>query len=155
MGRLGLSLNVPTGLALVDRNQLAEVIRQQYERLPGDAHLNELDPHTTLGLYARRGIRRSIYVQSGLPIILFLQVAAHEYAHPWQGENCPILRDLLVHEGFAEWVAYKVLDYYGYSHNQERMIARQDIYGQGLRWALEIENKYGVEGLLQACRQMK
>jgi hypothetical protein len=150
-----LRLNVPTGLALVDRDQLAEVIRQQHEKMPNDAQKNELNPHMTLGLYARRGMRRSIYVQTGLPRMLFLQVAAHEYAHAWQGENCPLLRDLVVHEGLAEWVAYRVLGHYGYTHGQARMEARQDIYGEGLRWALEIEAQNGSDGLLQACRQMK
>ncbi|MFC1878907.1 LIM domain-containing protein [Chloroflexota bacterium] len=151
----GLSLNVPTGLALVDRNQLAEVISQQQKNMSDDAHNNILDPNMTLGLYARRGMRRGIYVQTGLPRMLFLQVAAHEFAHAWQGENCPLLRELLVHEGFAEWVAYRVLGRYGYTHGQARMKARQDIYGQGLRWALEIETKQGPAGLLEACRQVK
>ena len=75
--------------------------------------------------------------------MLFLQVAAHEYAHAWQGENCPILRDKLVHEGFAEWVAYHMIGYYGYRNSQERMLARQDSYGQGLKWALESRAKPG------------
>ena len=151
---LGLKLNVPTGLALVDRNQLGEVILQQQNNM-GDkgAQAVDLDPNQTLGLYARRGMRRGIYVQSGLPRMLFLQVASHEYAHAWQGENCPLLRDLLVHEGFAEWVAYRVLGHYGYTNAQERMKVRQDIYGQGLRWALELQAKVGPAGLLHACRQ--
>jgi hypothetical protein len=127
---LDLQLNVPTGLALVDRNQLAEVIRQQALIPPsrpisatppsilpaqtgetdkagssffpspssnstaasgmsagGSDWEAELDPERTLGIYARRGMRRGIYVQTGLPRMLFLQVAAHEYAHAWQGET--------------------------------------------------------------------
>jgi hypothetical protein len=151
---LGLQLNVPTGLALVDRNQLGEIIRRQQASMRSSATKTvELDPQQTLGLYARRGIRRGIYVQTGLPRMLFLQVASHEYAHAWQGENCPLLRDLLVHEGFAEWVAYRVLGHYGYSRGQERMLSRGDTYGQGLRWALDVEAERGSHGLLQACRE--
>jgi len=193
---LGLRLNVPTGLALVDRNQLADVIRQQTMPLPPSPRSNrlqarssrplqntdqvqssgagndamvgkpgdvpslsllngadELDPQRTLGIYARRGMRRAIYVQTGLPRILFLQVAAHEYAHAWQGENCPILHRALVHEGFAEWVAYRVLEHYGYKRGRELMLARTDIYGQGLRWALEVEGRQGLAGLIDACRR--
>ena len=101
-GTLGLRLNIPTGLALVDRNQLMEIIRQQ-------KGIGLDDPEHTLGIYARRGIRRGIYIQTGLPRLLLLQVAAHEYGHAWQGENCPLLNDLLEREGFAEWVAFKVL----------------------------------------------
>ena len=165
--RLGLDLNIPTGLALVDRNQLREVIRLQKDPErerpsvqaqastppPDPASALEMDPERTLGLYARRGMRRGIYVQTGLPRLLFLQVAAHEYAHAWQGENIPTLRDGLVHEGFAEWVAYSVLGFYGYRQGQERMLKRQDLYGQGLRWALDEEATHGYRGVIEACRR--
>lgn len=165
--RLGLTLNIPTGLALVDHNQLREVIRLQKEpeqessSALAQADLNSSNPTSeleaeaerTLGLYARRGMRRGIYVQTGLPRMLFLQVAAHEYAHAWQGENIPTLRDGLVHEGFAEWVAYSVLGFYGYRLGQERMLLRQDLYGQGLRWALDQEDAHGYLGVIEACRR--
>jgi len=152
----GLQLNVPTGLALVDRNQLGQVIHQQQEKMRNTkTGAVEIDPLQTLGLYARQGMRRGLYVQSGLPRMLFLQVAAHEYAHAWQGENCPLLSDQLVHEGFAEWLAYRIMGRYGYSHCQERMEARKDIYGMGLRWALDIESKQGSAGLIKACQQVE
>ena len=90
---LGLSLNIPTGLALVDCDQLAEIILKQ-----SNGSLT-LEVERTMGVYARRGMRCDIYAQIGLPRPLFLQVTAHEYAHAWQGENCPLLRDTLVLEG--------------------------------------------------------
>ncbi len=158
--RLGLKLNIPTGLALVDRNQLGDVIHRQVDPdsnidpdLPPRKNGIELDPQRTLGIYARRGMRRAIYVQNGLPRMLFLQVAAHEYAHAWHGENCPTLRDPLVHEGFAEWMAYNVMGYFRYSKGQERMLARNDIYGRGLKWALELDSKLGESGVIDACRR--
>jgi hypothetical protein len=165
--RLGLKLNVPTGLALVDHNQLGEVIRQQNEPerasqsvqaqaagpSPKPVSAPELDAERTLGLYARRGMRRGLYVQTGLPRMLFLQVAAHEYAHAWQAENLPTLRDGMLHEGFAEWVAYSVLGFYEFRRGQEQMLRRQDLYGQGLRWALEVEAREGVRGVIEACRR--
>jgi len=158
--RLGLKLNVPTGLALVDRNQLREVIRRQanpsnnVSRETQEQDIQgELDPQRTLGIYARRGMRRGIYVQTGLPRMLFLQVATHEYAHAWHGENCPTLRDTLVHEGFAEWMAYHVMGYFLYTKGQERMLARNDIYGHGLKWALELDSRLGESGVIEACRR--
>jgi hypothetical protein len=165
--QLGLTLNVPTGLALVDRNQLRDVIHQQKVsgRVSQQLRAQSTSPSTgldsapemeverTLGLYARRGMRRGIYIQTGLPRMLFLQVAAHEYAHAWQGENVPTLRNGLIHEGFAEWVAYRVLGLYGYRRGQERMLARQDHYGSGLRWALEEETAHGYHGVIEACRR--
>ena len=152
--QLGFELNIPTGLALVDRNQLKEVIRLQTEgnHEQSTGH-QELDPDRTLGVYARRGMRRGIYIQTGLPRMLFLQVAAHEYAHAWQGENCPILRDMLIHEGFAEWVAYHMIGYYGYRDSQQRMLARQDNYGRGLKWALSLEQSQGAGIVVEACRR--
>jgi hypothetical protein len=150
---LHMKLNVPTGIALVDRVQLGEIIihQQDHTKEPAQA-VPDLDPEHTLGLYARRGIRRGIYIQTGLPKMLFLQVAAHEFAHAWQGENCPILSDVALHEGFAEWVAYHVLGAYGYSYGLERLQSRTDIYGRGLKRVLDIEARQGIEGVFRACR---
>lgn len=146
---LGLELNIPTALVLVDRDQLTEVIKQQSN---GSSHL---DIQKTMGIYARRGMKRGIYIQSGLPRLLFLQVASHEYAHAWQGENCPLIRDPLLHEGFAEWVAYRVLAHYGYKDQMARMRARHDIYGQGLHRVLDLEVKTGATGVIEACRKSR
>ena len=149
---LQLTLNIPTGIGLVDRNQLANIIkRQSLEVEPAIT----LDPNKTLGIYARRGIRRGIYIQTGLPRSLFLQIAAHEFAHAWQGENCPTILEFFYNEGLAEWVAYKVLGYYGYTNMQERMLARDDMYGQGLKWALDLEQANGWQAVKQACQTVR
>jgi len=147
---LGLTLNIPTGLALVDRIQLAEIIRQQVADAPSS---DALDPDKTLGLYARRGLKRGIYVQSGLPRNLLYQITAHEFGHAWQGENCPLLKDPLVREGFAEWLAFTLLGQSGLTQQQRLMAARTDLYGDGLRWAQQIVAAHGLPGLLAACRQ--
>jgi len=152
---LGLELNIPTGLALVDRKQLSDIIRQQTEHNQNRVGSEDLDPDKTLGIYTRRGMRRGIYVQTGLPRTLLIQIAAHEFAHAWQGENCPLLRDPIVHEGFAEWIAFHVLEYYGYSQQQKNMRQRQDLYGNGLNWALDVEKKAGVNGVINACLMVK
>ena len=149
---LGLRLNVPTGLALVDRQQLADVIRQQLKDGSQSTSVQRLEPNRTLGIYTRRGLRRGIYVQSGLPRILLLQIVAHEFAHAWHGENCPLLEETLIREGFAEWVAYKILGYYGYEQKQKQMLSREDVYGSGLNWALELERNGGHNAVIEACR---
>lgn len=143
---LGLELNIPTALVLVDRNQLTKVIKNQTNGS------QQLDIEKTLGIYARRGMKRGIYIQTGLPRLLFLQVASHEFAHAWQGENCPLIRDPVFHEGFAEWVAYQLLAHYGYQDQMARMKTREDIYGQGLRLVLDLESKTGVVGVIEACQ---
>jgi uncharacterized Zn finger protein (UPF0148 family) len=145
---LSITLNVPTGLSLVDQQQFMEVLRQQ-----GAAAGH--DPAHTLGVYARRGMRRGLYIQTGLPRMLLFQIAAHEYGHAWQGENCPLLRDALIREGFAEWIAYKTLQAKGKTKEMKLMAKRTDIYGQGLQWALAVEKRHGVEGVKESCRQAR
>ncbi len=50
---------------------------------------------------------------------------------PGRVKTVPLLQAGLVYEGFAEWVAYQVLGFYGYRRGQQRMLARQDLYGAG------------------------
>lgn len=146
--RLGLRLNIPTGLALVDQNQLAQILRDH----PGTDLA--LDPVHTLGLYLRNGTRRGMYAQTGLPESVLIHVVAHETAHAWQGENCPLLTDPLLREGFAEWAAYHVLAAYHLERRLEAMQRRgDDIYRQGLRLMLALEAQSGAAGVIAACRQ--
>jgi len=147
--QLGLALNVPTEFKLVDRNRLQELVA--YQDPQGGDGTSDMDK--TLGLYVRRGRRRGMYVEYGLPQILLVQVIAHEYAHAWQGENCPLLRDPLIREGFAEWVAYKVLGTLGASKKMAIMEARPGLYGDGLRRLFELERAGGVVGVLADCER--
>lgn len=97
-------------------------------------------------------MKRGIYILTGLPRKLFIQTAAHEYAHAWQGENCPTLESELIQEGFAEWVAYRTLGIFGYTGGLAQMRDRHDIYGEGLRWALDREDRKGASAVISACR---
>jgi hypothetical protein len=146
---LGLQLNIATALVLVDRDQLNEIILKQSG---GSLGLN-LDK--TMGIYTRRGMRRGIYVQTGLPRHLFLQVASHEFAHAWQGENCPLLRDACFREGFAEWVAYHVLNHYGCQDQIHQMLKGNNEYSEGLKKMLQLESSSGIQGILEACRKSR
>jgi aminopeptidase N len=62
--------------------------------------------------------------KAGCRANLVIRVTAHEYAHAWQGENCPLLDDPLLREGFAEWVAYRVLEYYRLDRQLDLMLKR-------------------------------
>lgn len=144
---LGLSLNVPTSFALVERNHLVALLEEN--------GMTDDEARRTMGLFRRQGRERVMYVERGLPQILMVQVMAHEYAHAWQGENCPLLRDPVIREGFAEWVAYKVLQAMGARKKMAVMERRGDLYGEGLRRMRGTEEREGVEGVLQECRQMQ
>jgi hypothetical protein len=142
---LGLSLSVPPALALADRNQMLALLTQT-KTDDGDR------PDLVFGLFVRRGRKRTIYVEYGLPQIMMMQVIAHELAHAWQGENCPLLRDPLFREGFAEWVAYQVLLALGAVKKAALMTQRTDLYGQGLQTALALERQGGPAAVYGACQ---
>jgi len=142
---LGMQLNIRPRLALVDHARLLELSRAAME----DGH----DSDKVLGLFMRQGQKRTIYLQEFLPRILLIQVAAHEFAHAWQGEKCPLLRDPVLREGFAEWAAYHMLMQLDAQKKAAQMLQRRDFYGDGLRQCLEIEKQQGIDGVLQFNRR--
>jgi hypothetical protein len=142
---LGMELNIRPRLVLVDHARLAELSRIS---AAGNGH----GGGEVLGLFVRQGQRRFIYLQELLPRPLLIQIASHEYAHAWQGEQCPLLRDLIVREGFAEWVAYHSLLEMDEQDKGEQMLRRHDHYGAGLRHMLDIERRHGVTAVLDYCR---
>ncbi len=144
---LGLTLNVPTVLVLLGRDQLCSLLQE--------ANYGSDDVTHLLGIYLRRGRKRAIYAQSGLPRLLLMQVIAHEWGHAWQMENAPLLETPQAREGFAEWVAYKSMEFVGAHQALARMARRSDLYGQGLRAVLAIEAEYGAQGVLAWCRQAR
>jgi hypothetical protein len=106
-----------------------------------------------IGLFARKGRKRAMYLLYGLPQILLIQTIAHEWAHAWQGENCPLLKTPLIREGFAEWVAYKTLQSIGAVKKMALMEQRDGLYGEGLRKMLALERRSGTSETLDFCRR--
>ena len=144
--QLHLGLNVGTDFTLVDHQHL--------QRLATEAsHALHDDPAKVVGLFVRKGRKRVMYILSGLPQILLIQTTAHEWAHAWQGENCPLLQNPLVREGFAEWVAYKTLQTIGAVKKMALMEQQDGLYGEGLRNMLELERRGGMSGVLAFCRR--
>jgi hypothetical protein len=126
---LGLELGIPTPLVPVDSEQLRIVL----QTIDGARPTEQRPPR---GVYARKGMKRGIYVETGLPRVQMIEVMAHELGHAWQTERKPLLEDPMLVEGFAEWVAYKVLETLGDPAAMRLMTARSDLYGQGLRQVL-------------------
>ena len=144
--QLGLGLNVGADFTLVDHQHL--------QRLAMEANgVSNTDPARVVGLFARKGHQRVMYLLSGLPQISFIQVAAHEWAHAWEGENCPLMRDPLLREGFAEWVAHKTLRVLGAIKKVALMERQEGLYGEGLRKMLALEQRGGAGGVLDFCRR--
>src|SRR3982751_4461852 len=139
--QLGLALRIGVEFRLVDAPTLTRI------RAEGSGeHTAE---EKTLGLYQRQGRLRAIYLLYGLPKLLFRTVVAHEYAHAWQGESCPLLEDDRLREGFAEWVAYRHLLYLGCTRAAQRMLASSHPYRPLLEQVLALEQRVKPAGVLQ------
>jgi len=106
----------------------------------------------TLGLFMRKGRKTSVWVVAGLPRRRTVAVMAHELAHAWQNANCAGESSKLLSEGFAEWVAYKVLEAMRADKEMGQMLRREDLYGRGFKNMLAIEQKSGIAGVMRrAC----
>ena len=146
--QLGLGLNVGVDFTLVDNMHLQRLVTEMALDPDDDRGQGKV-----VGLYLHKGRKRVMYVLLGLPQILLVQTVAHEWAHAWQGENCPLLQDPLVREGFAEWAAYKTLQTMGAVDKMALMEQQNGLYGKGLQQMLELERRGGVSGVLAFCRR--
>ncbi|GIV90919.1 MAG: LIM zinc-binding protein [Chloroflexus sp.] len=132
---MGLRLNVGVTFRMVDAPTMV--------KLRGPV----TDTQHTLGLYQRRGHLRMIYLLYALPMLIFRITAAHEYAHAWQAEHCPLLRNDFLREGHAEWVAYHHLQQLGSHKAAARLLDEHHPYHQPLQYFLQLEAQMGVAGV--------
>jgi hypothetical protein len=140
--RLGLELGSVPPLVVADRGELVEAAEGSFS------------PADLCGIYERDpGGRAVIRILSNLPEPKVAAVLAHEIAHAWQAENCPDDQGERVREGFAEWVAWKVLaGTPGGGPQREIIEARSDEYGMGFRLFRGIEGRQGSGGALRYAR---
>jgi hypothetical protein len=143
--QLGLTLNVGVAFRMVDAPTL--------ERIRAEGGSSAPEGQSTLGLYKRQGHLRTIYMLYGLPRLTFRITVAHEYAHAWQGERCPLLNDEDLREGFAEWVAYHHLHWLGCTLAAERMITTAHPYRDVLDRMVELECRLGISGVIAFIKQ--
>lgn len=100
------------------------------------------------------------------------ETIAHEYAHNWAAENMVIddssfppeclrkeLKDFLkkvIIEGFAEWVAFKVMDFHGLESNMADIHLRKyDEYGEGFHALYWLEDHYGFQAVIDFVKSGK
>lgn len=149
---VGAPLRALPRLDMVSRRRMG-AIRRYYERAPlGTRDAAEKPSYHVLGYFVRAGGGTTIYVEVGLPRPLLTGTLAHELGHAWQAENAPELRDPLLCEGFAEWVAHRVLVAANLAMMAARATRRDDTYGQGLRLYLKTEHANGLSGVLALAR---
>lgn len=136
---------------VVGRLQMGEV-RRKYERTSNGTGAILSGSHHILGYFVRSHGVSTIYVERGLPRPLLLGTLAHELGHAWQAEHAPGVRDPLLCEGFAEWVAHHALIASGLRPVAARATRRDDLYGKGLRHMLHLERTGGPTAVLAAAR---
>ncbi len=148
--RLGLSVERPWTLRLDRLNTEGKASVQaarQGLKIASPISGNEM------GVYIERGDKREIVLLYGLPIPMVYETAAHELAHAWQAENCPPKQSLQLREGFAQWVAAKVLKYKGFDAALEKLQARMDHpYGTGYHRVARIEASRGESTVIEYVR---
>ncbi len=133
----------------LELEKVPELVVESSESISDRSKL-ELAPHSVCGLYARDALGRStIHVLSHLPEPRVTAVLAHELAHAWQAENCPDAQGLRVREGFAEWVAWRLLDGIdGCERERDVIASRTDEYGRGFRVFTNLEERAGVSNAI-------
>ena len=136
-------------LQVVSRRNMGEIRRRYEHSLAEPASASS---HHVLGYFVHAHGAATIYVEEYLPRGLLLGTLSHELAHAWQTEQALHLNDAAVREGFAEWVAYRVLVARGLTALADRATRRDDVYGRGLRHFLNIENRFGYAGVIERAR---
>jgi DEAD/DEAH box helicase domain-containing protein len=119
-------------------------------------------PEHVLGYYFSAEHRISLLE---MPRDKAYEVLSHELAHAWSlkggfGEALLVRDDPLYKlfvEGFAQWISYKTMDYFGFQKAVEDIAGRlPDEYGMGFRFFLELEEdpaRGGVHGVLRFVRE--
>ncbi|MEW6234024.1 MAG: hypothetical protein AB1656_01430 [Candidatus Omnitrophota bacterium] len=106
-----------------------------------------------LGLYRLKNGKSDIYLLYGLPEEMLYETAAHEFAHAWQAENCPLDQSKELKEGFAQWCAAETLRMKGYKEALEKLESRRDSpYGTGYQ---RVKMLYARMGRLKLLEYLK
>lgn len=99
------------------------------------------------GLFYRQNGNFEIYVLYGLRAKELYQVLPHEIAHAWMAENCTSEISVEEAEGFAQWVAYHALGYFGFKDYRKILLEGESVYAKGLRRMMEIEENKGLKAV--------
>jgi hypothetical protein len=147
----GCTLKLTPHLQIVGRRRMGDV-RRRFAHDISDVGAEEAGNHHVLGFFVRAHGTSTIYVELGLPRALLLGTLAHELGHAWQAEQAPHVKDPMLREGFAEWVAHRVLVARGLQAVAARATRRDDLYGRSLRHFLAVERSAGLSGVLALAR---
>jgi hypothetical protein len=153
-GEVGLDLpDEPPPLHLVGRTTLVELHRRTRGTAAGTTPPPAGDEYHLHGCLQQVGEQLDTYIERFLPRSLFLAVAAHELGHEWQVLHAPRTQSRTLVEGFAHWVAWRVLLARGEVREAARLTRGDDHYSEGLQVFISLENQHGRAGAIrQAAR---
>jgi hypothetical protein len=137
-GNMGITVSHDIKFSLQDRDFLTKKAKD----IHGDLK----------GLFYRKGDDYHIYILYGLREKDLIGVIAHEMTHAWQAENSVKDIPLEDQEGFAQWVAYKALIFFGDDEYAKIMTDGDDVYAKGLTKILNIEKLYGSVAVYKFAR---
>lgn len=154
--KLGLKVNHLPQLNIVDLNKLSKLNvsdSKSGDKVVGDKmglyQCTKFYRNSKNGKQRMTGIRGRIYILNYLPRDIAYWVMSHEYAHAWYEERVMEQKGLIIVEGFAEWVAYHLLLRKGYKNIARGMTKRENVYGKGLRYMIDLQKKKGFRGVLR------
>lgn len=158
MQKLDLEINVLPPLTLMGRARLA-ALRREKDAATAANPPPGMEQLETEGFFHRVNDQQNIYIEHYLPQVRFQSVAAHELAHAWQSAHAPhdtsgrMNQPARIIEGFAEWVAYSILQALGKREEAERLAKRDDLYGEGLRYFLDLERRQGRRAVIERAKR--
>ncbi|MBI3924507.1 MAG: hypothetical protein HY319_03120 [Armatimonadetes bacterium] len=151
---LGPALVAPVGVEkvlLVDTEGMARAAADMEHEGKSPSGLTRIKVSESGG--KRRHHPPTVFLLSGMPREEFLTVAAHEYGHVWHSQAHPdyFHCSRRLREGFAEWVAYKVLVKMGREGQLKKLLSGKSDsdYSEGLRRVLALEKSVGAPGVLK------
>lgn len=97
----------------------------------------------------------SVSLEVSLPMDFASEVLAHELGHAWYSRRSPQRAPEHLHEGFAQWVAYRFCQHRGLERQLARIMNRAGPMGFGVRKLLSLERELGRETLLSRLRDGK
>lgn len=122
------------------------------DEIEGGIEKRKFESYQELGAFVVEGERKSVILVRGLPKVRLIETIAHELAHAWQWEE-GIRDQLLEHkEGFAQWVAGKALQKFGYGAEIHVLKERPDLYGKGYRLFDKIEREEGIHAVFSYAK---
>lgn len=156
---LGIGTNHPIQFTMVSPEQLHKLsgARSNFVTEQGlfkyEAEVERVSTRDYLGRKTGENLYKTgenvwIYVLDYLPKNNMEYVIVHELAHDWMTAHYPGIRDPLVKEGFAEYIAWRYNNFHKRTALNRRIESNTDpVYGEGFRKIRRIAERDGFEGL--------